>query len=381
MSALNLIHCGRIGCESRSLSRRAHHVELQSEPLEYRRLLSTGLSAAPDPNAAVAAGSSAAPAIASSLSGSAARPRPAPPSSTAPVSGPTTPTQAILPTDNSSTTNTPGVSLTVPSTFNTAADGSNSVGTAPETLITAFIPNTSPFITSVSQPVYIVPMQTSGTMELSIETLGFQTSTSPSTLQASNQPVILHPINAPPPQVHVLAHRVGEHLPPPLLTPSEHIGQAIETELQKPLKLKLGPQPEQPKPVDIVGPPFEPSEPAGPKAEPPKEQTQPEQHAPLRGMSPQWWPSLPLPIPAPMLVPVPLLGNQGELPAAPADASPEAMRSRTDSHVGLSALFGVVAVAGGMSEAQRFGLRWQTHVAAPRTPLPARPRVPALRNR
>ncbi len=318
MSALNFIHAGRIGVRSRNVSRRAHHIQPRSEPLEYRRLLSTGLTVAPHPEAAVPARTAAVAAVASTGSGSAARSAPAPPSTNSPASGPTRAVQVNLPTDNSSSTNTPGVSLTVPETFNTATDDSNSVGTSPTTLVTALIPNTSPFITSSEPSVFLVPMPTSATIELSIETPGFQTSTSPSTLQAGNQSVILHPINAPPPEVRVNVHRVGEHLPPPLLTPSQHIGQEIETELQKPLEPKLGPAPEEPKMTDVVGPPFEPSEPVGPPKPPmPKEDTRPQEHLPLYDMIPLWWPTLPLPVPLPMLVPLPGSSTDARRPRRP----------------------------------------------------------------
>jgi hypothetical protein len=95
------------------------------------------------------------------------------------------------------------------------------------------------------------------------------------------------------PRITINSDRRGGQ--PPLLTPSNHKGQEIETELQKPLKLKLGPPPEEPKMTDVVGPPIEPSERGGtPEPPMPKEEIRPQEHPPLHDIMRQWWPMLPL---------------------------------------------------------------------------------------
>ena len=310
-----------------------------------------------------------------------------PPPSTA-VVNPTTAVQANLPTDNSSTTNTPGVSSTIPEPANVATDNSPSVLTAPDSAITALIPNTSAFIDFSEGEVYLVPDPVDPTtVQLFIATPGSEAMNSQVTLQVTNSPVTLHAINFPVvsqannppgmPQPNNSAAGIQVNNSPVtgqigVPTSMQHIGQDIETALQKRVKPLLGPQPEDLPLIDIVGPPRS-LEPVGPpkpdnldtvkpkaekpesekpKSEPPKSDAPidatrpPEEQAPPRRQCPRL---------SPRMVVWPLAG--------PGASPPEAMRPRTNDRTGLSALFGVVAIAGTgyrltMSESERFGMHW-----------------------
>jgi hypothetical protein len=386
MSALNHIQFKHIGFESRNLSRRPRRFELHSELLEFRRLLSTGQGTAaavgPDHSQAISNGTSTPSAISTAPPASVATVSPAPPSSSAPVASPTTAAQANLPTDNSSTTNTPGVSPMEPAPLDVVTDDSPSVITSPTSLFTALIPNTSPFITSSGPEVFLVPMADSTTIELSIATPSFE-ATSPAAAVETSVPVILHAINAP---VEVQANSVSpgaqNQQPTSTSTSMGHIGQEIETELQKPLKPQLGPQPDAPELIDVVVPPRQPHPPAEPskpeqpeqpgterpktepKAEPPMDATRPQEHAPpVQNTPPAWWPLwLPLPVAIP--------AADGAPPAASTASSPDALRPSMNGQTGVSAFLGVVAIAGGfpaaMGESQRFGMRWLPPGATPR---------------
>ena len=186
MSTLNFFRSGRFGLESGNLSRRMHRPELQSEELEFRQLLSTGLAAAPDPvpgndTAGLALETAAPPAAQVATF-----------SSNPVTPGLTSGEQPNPPTDNSSSRNIPGVSTTTPEPFNTANDDSPSVSTSPTAAISALIPNTSPFNSNTAAPVYIVPEPVDPeTVQLSIATPGFAPANSPLTVQITNSPVTL----------------------------------------------------------------------------------------------------------------------------------------------------------------------------------------------
>ena len=155
---------GRPGVHSRHLLRTSRRVDLQSEPLESRRLLATN----PVQAAASANQSGDIPTDTSPAS-----------TSTSTVASPPAAAQASPPVNNSSTTNTPGVSSTVPASANVVTDDSPSVTTSPSADITALIPNTSPFTPSPENPVFLVPTAVDPmTTELSVPALNLQENTS-----------------------------------------------------------------------------------------------------------------------------------------------------------------------------------------------------------
>jgi hypothetical protein len=413
MTALNLLHPGRIGFESRNLSRRSRRFDLQSEPLEFRRLLSIGpVAPVASANPSQAIGASTSGAVVSSPAPPATVGTFSPPPATTAVANPTTAVQANLPTDNSSTTNTPGVSPTLPAPPNVLTDDSTSAATSSTSGITALIPSNSPLTVFSEAPVYLVPMPVDPeTVQLAIETPGLQTSNLPVTLQLTSSSVTFQAINSPvgvpaasPPGTQANNSPGTTQNQPP--TSIQHIGQGLESELQKPVKPNLGPEPEAPRLTDIVEP-ATPGKTESPKTEPPKTEapkteapkteapkteapkteapktdapmdaTRPQQQQPSgQDAAPVWW--LPLPVPIP--VPLPTPANQGAAPAASGDSSPRAMRSGLNAHTGLATLFGVVAVVGGgyhlaMGESQRFGMAWLPSRAA--STRSARPRVSA----
>ena len=172
MTALNLLHSGRIGVESGNLARRARRLDLRSEPLESRRLLSTGLVGAAvslNQSQVVAAGTSGGPAISAARSASLATNAPSP----ATVANQVTAAQANAPTDNSSTTNTPSVGAMVPAPLNVVTDDSTSVITSLNSAISVLNPDlSSPATASSDALVFLVPSPgvPSTTIQLSIAT-------------------------------------------------------------------------------------------------------------------------------------------------------------------------------------------------------------------
>lgn len=198
----------------------------------------------------------------------------------------------------------------------------------------------------------------------------------------TNSPVILHPINGPVTIQLRNSALLAQNLQP-TPAPVGQIGQSLESELEKPLKPKLGPQPDVPELPDVVQPPLAPKEQGQPtkgqrsKTEPPMDATQRLEHAPpAHEIQPLWWPTLPLPLP--LAVPAPAI--DGTLPVVPTTSSSEGIRGEINNAPGgLAALAGVVAVASGihpaMWESQRFKMRLLPYVAAPRSPEPARPRL------
>ncbi len=396
MSALNRLPSVRIGFDSHNLSRRLRHVDLHAEPLEFRRLLSAGPVAAvagATPSHSFGDGARVVPVILVAPPASVGTFSP-PPTITA-VANPTMAVQANLPTDNSSTTNTPGVSPTIPAPPNVVTDDSASVATSSTSAITALLPPTSPFTASSLDPVFLVPMPGDPeTVQLSIETPGLPVTSSSVTLQLTSSAVTLHAINSPvgvPPITSPLGTQAinspaaaGQNQPSPS---SLHIGQGLETELQKSVKPELGPQPDAVPLHDGVKP-LEPLEPAAPdkteapkteapKTEPSMDATRPPKQAPPQQVAPPvWW--LPLQVPVPIPISTPAHG--GIAPAAPGGSSPKATQSSMNPHTGLSTLFGAVAVVGGgyqlaMGESKRFGMSWlPSRIASPRS---ARPRTAA----
>jgi hypothetical protein len=401
MSALDLLHVGRFRFETQNQSRRAHRFDVQPQPLERRQLLSTGhvaATASADPNQAVASGILAGRPTAQSIGAATI----SPPSSTA-VAIATTAAQANLPTDNSSSTNTPGVSSMVPAPANVVTDDSASVTTAPDAAISALIPNTSPFIDFTEVEVFLVPEAVDPTtVELFIATPASEAINAQVTLQVTNSPVTLHAINVPvasqannPPGMpqpnNSAAGRQVNNSPATgqigVPTSMQHIGQDIETGLQKRVKPLLGPQPEDMPLTDFVGPP-KPLEPVGPpkpenpdtvkpKAEKPESEKPksepPKSEAPIDATRPPEQQAPPAPP-----VPAPRPEDGGLLPVGPGTSSPESMRPGMNDHTGLSTLFGVVAIAGtgyrlAMSESERFGMHWLPRRAA--SPRSARPRM------
>lgn len=301
-----------------------------------------------------------------------------------------------LPTDNSSTTNIPGVSPMVPAPLDTATDDSASVLTSPSSAITALIPNpnTLSFTGFTGAPVYIVPMADSSISELSIETPEQQATNAPVTPRMSLSPVIPNPINAPVSFQTNSSAVAAQNNQPATVNPTQHIGQSRETELQKPVKPQLGPQPDEPMPgIDVVVPPQAPKpadvgsgktnqpEAEHPKTEQPKIE-QPKTDHPTDGMKrpqappvqdtqPMWWlPAVPLPVSIP-----PVAEHQVE-PDAPGARVALILPKSSDGEV-IPALFGAVGVTGGvhlaMAESRRFGVHWlPSRVASSRS---ARPRV------
>jgi hypothetical protein len=380
MTTLNLLHFGRTGFESRILARRAHRFDLHSEELEFRRLMSTGhvgAPASPVPNPAIATGASEAPATSTAPSASAATSTPQHASTSVAVANATTAAQANVPIDNSSTQNTASVSPMTPAPLNVVTDDSASVTSAAIAAISSLNPNmTSAFTASSDAPVLLVPEPVPPTtIELFIETPSLQASNTPVTFQANNFPVMLHAINSP---VGFQANNnpsvAVQNQPPPTI---QHIGQSIDTELQKLLGPHLGPQSEEPLWIDIVEPPqpLEPAQPPkteSPKTEPPK--TEPPKTEPPTDQAPpaQDVPPVPAPVPHPV--------NGGAPPAASGASSAQAMGPSMKVHTGLSTLFGVAAVIGGgshlaMRESERFGMLWLPSRAA--SARSARPRIVA----
>ncbi len=413
MSALNLIYSGRLGFESRNLSRRAHRPDFQAEPLEQRKLLANGLIVGPvplaNPSPTITAATIAPPTIPNALSGSATTATPPPVNTAAPTPVPGTP--AILPTDNSSSTNTPGVSPMVPAPLDVALDGSASVTTSPSSAISALIPETTGFVSFNGGPVFIVPMPDSTLGELAIATPENDAPSSSMFAQWSTSPVVLHAINAP---VPILANNPqgnssGANNPPVVLQnqpgvfiPAENVGQGLQTEPGKPLEPKLGPPADPPPLIDVVNPfqPAAPGEPGKtdkstpdqpnaprpgteqPKGEQPKTDQpktdqpkidQPTDAPPARDAQPAR--SLPIPIP------IPIPGGAAALDHAVMPEGSGAISSRrvdrpSDVHPVVSAAFGVVAAAGSyrlaMGESRRFGMHWlPSRVASSRSARPS----------
>jgi hypothetical protein len=370
-SNLHLSGPGRFGFHSRHLLRTSHRFNLQSDPLESRRLL-----AASPVQAAVSSGATGdiptdtSPATASSST----------------VASPPAATQASPPVDNSSTTNTPGVSPMDPATPNVVTNDSPSVTTSPTADITALIPNTSPFTPSPEDPVFLVPSAVDPmTVELSVPTLNLQENTSELAFPQSGAPIILHPItSALTVQISNVAVSPQASVAP---TQTQNIGQEIKTELQKPLRLELAPHPEVMLPADVFTPaPAQPSAADAPKDAKPKA-TKPDtdapkiengrEEAPPAKKAPPADEALPQP-PTPMPDPpdgTPLPDTEAER----ALVFPYRATNGTDDHTGPATFFGVVAIAGGlhlaMGEYERFGMHWlPSRVASPRS---ARPRVAA----
>ena len=399
MNAFNLLHSGRIGFESRNLSRRAHHFDLHSEALEFRRLLSTGpvpIENSPDPGKAAA---SELQTTSTAASVSAATLSPPPVNTSAAPVNPVTAVQANPPTNNSSTTNTPGVSPTTPAPSNVVTDDSASVITSASSEITALITESAPITDFSELPAFLVPMPVDPeTMELSIETPGLQTTTTPVFLQVANSPVMLRPINSP---VGVPTNNsaVGQvnNAPAPAQTQPptviQHIGQSLKPENQKPLKPDVAPQRDALPMNDVVDPPkpvapTEPPKTESPKTEAPKNEspeTEPPKNESPKTEPPKTEPPVDATRPprqprpghdtqpvVPKHVPAPDDGHA--TPEAPAASSPYALRP---GMTGLSTLFGVVAIAGGgfqlaMGESKRFSMHWLPRRTA--YPRPTRPR-------
>ena len=298
MSSMNLTHFGRLGFESRNLSRRAHRADFHTEPLERRELLSTGQItpvAGPNPSPHVDGPVAPAPVVSTAVSASATTP-------TLPTAISATIT-ANPPTNNSSTTNIPGVSPTVPATLNVATDDSPSVTTSPSSAISALIPEASGFVSFTGGPVFIVPMADSSISELAIESPESPAPNSTVLPQLSGLALILHPINAPMNFQTNLAPATLQNQPAVVVPP--HVGQSLETELQKPVKPELGPDAGVPPLIDVVDPfkPLEPTQPGKtgqprpeesktqqpgteqPKAEPPAEA----KPTPMQELPPFWW--------------------------------------------------------------------------------------------
>jgi hypothetical protein len=199
-------------------------------------------------------------------------------------------------------------------------------------------------------------------------------STSPVVLHAINGLAIFQPSNS--------ATAVVQNQPPSV-SPVLHIGQGVETELQKRVKPDLGPDPDLPPLIDVFNPfqPLEPTTPtkAGqanpaqpktqqpgadqpkadqPKAEPPGDATRTPEPAPPPQDAPLSW--LTVPVPAPMAG-VSSLGS-GAAPAASANDSARVARAPSDAQPAVAALIGVAAAAGSlrlaMAESRRFGMHW-----------------------
>jgi hypothetical protein len=352
MSALHLLQRGHVGFESRNLARRAHRIDLYTEPLERRQLLSTGHAA----DAAIV------------------------------VANPTAAAQTNLPTNNSSSTNAPGVSPMTPSPVNVTTDDSASVTTSASAAISALNPDMTSALDAASDaPVYLVEMPVpSTTIELSIETPGLlqsidsptnlQSIDSPTNLQSINSPVILHPINAP-----VGVQATNTPMPAPNAPPTviQHIGQSIGTDIQTRFGAHVGPEPDEGTWIEGLEPlkPFEPAQP--PKAEPPGIEL-PKGDPPIDQAPPVKQP-LPAQEAPPVTAPrVPQPADGGAEPAAPGATPPQTVSLSIKAPTTASQLFGVAAVIGGgfhlaMGESERFGTR-----SLPcRTPIPrpARPRM------
>lgn len=375
----NLPHfgTGRLGFHSRHLLRTSHRVDLQSEPLESRRLLATNpVQAAASSNPSGDIPTDTSPASTSSST----------------VASPPAAAQASPPVDNSSTTNTPGVSSTVPASANVVTDDSPSVTTSPTADITALIPNTSPFTPSPENPVFLVPAPVDPmTVELSVPALNLQENTSELAFPQSGAPILLHPITSPlavqnnnvavSPQTSV-APTPAQNAQQPI--GSEHIGQELETELQKPLRLELAPHPEVVLPTDVFVPaPAQPSASEATKDAKPKA-TKPDTDAPkIEKRDHEAPPAKPTPDEASPQPPRPMPDPPDGTPLPDTEAEralvfPYRATSGTGDHSGPATLFGVIAVAGGlhlaMSESERFGMHWlPDRVASSRS---ARPRVP-----
>ena len=407
MSALNLVQCGRVGFEPRNLSRRAHRFDLQSEPLEFRQLLSTGgvgALAHPDPSGAIATGIGAAQAVSIARSASVARLSPSPAGTSEAVVNPVTAAQANLPTDNSPAANTPGVSPTVPAPSNVVTDDSASVTTSATALISYLNPyDTSPFTAASDALVYLVPMPgvPATTIQLSIATPDLEAPNSPVTLEDINSSVVF---NANHPPVVFNANILPAGSPPSNNAPTstsptnpstaattqqatsvQHIGQSIQTELPRPSGPRPEPQPERDVVEQIETPELTPpAKTPAPKTPPPKDAMPPQDQtpAPRKDQAPPPQDESPVQWPPVLWPPEPVPGSQppdgGAPPGAPGRSSTQTMRSSMNGHTDLSALFGLVAVGGGgyrlaMGESARFGVRWlPRRIASPRS---ARPRA------
>jgi hypothetical protein len=375
MSSMNLTHFGRLGFESRNLSRRAHRADFHTEPLERRELLSTGQItpvAGPNPSPHVDGPVAPAPVVSTAVSASATTP-------TLPTAISATIT-ANPPTNNSSTTNIPGVSPTVPATLNVATDDSPSVTTSPSSAISALIPEASGFVSFTGGPVFIVPMADSSISELAIESPESPAPNSTVLPQLSGLALILHPINAPMNFQTNLAPATLQNQPAVVVPP--HVGQSLETELQKPVKPELGPDAGVPPLIDVVDPfkPLEPTQPGKtgqprpeesktqqpgteqPKAEPPAEA----KPTPMQELPPFWW--LGAPIPIPLSVPAVPPAQNGAAPASSGVDSPQTMQAPPEQSPALAALVGVAAAAGSlrlaMGESRRFRMHWLPSRAA-----------------
>jgi hypothetical protein len=355
MSTLNLLHRGRFGFESRILGRRAHRFDLQPEPLEGRRLLSTGYVGA--------AGGT--------------------------VTNPTTAAQTNLPTDNSSTINTPSVSPMTPAPLNVETDDSASVITSATAAISVLNPDmTSALDTASDEPVvYLVETPVPPTtVELTIDTPGLlQSIDSPLTLQSINAPASLQSINSPV-TLHAINAPVGlqpNNNPMPAsngpTTSIQHIGQGFQTELPKPLDVHVGPEPEETLLIEGLKPlqPFQSPKTERPQTAPPKIEL-PKADLPIERAPPVKQTPPAQDVPPVRLPPMPQPADATMVPRAPGAVALQAVAPGINAHTTPTALFGVTAVIGGgyylaMRESERFWMPW----LPPRCPSarPPRPRM------
>lgn len=349
MSALDLLHRGHIGFESRILGRRAHHADPQAEPLEGRQLLSAG-------HVGVAPGS---------------------------VVNPTTADQANVPTDNSSSTNTASVSPMQPATLNVETDDSPSVTTSASASVSALNPDTTSALDTASDEPVVYLVQSpipATTIELSIDTpgllqsinspLNLQSINAPAGFQSINAPVSLHAINAP---VSVQPSITPIPVPNGPPTVIQHIGQSIGTDVQRRFHVHVGPDPDETSLIDQLEPlqPFQ-----QPKAEPPKGEPSkidlPKPDLPM-DQTPPAKQAIPLQdVPPVTLPPVRQPADGGTAPAAPGALSPEAAAPIMNPHTSPSTLFGVTAIIGGgyylaMRESERFSMPWPQQPASARS--------------
>jgi hypothetical protein len=139
-------------------------------------------------------------------------------------------------------------------------------------------------------------------------------------------------------------------------------GQALETELQKPLKAHLAPRPDVPPLIDVVDP-FQPLDAAdAPQGDP----------APMPDQARVW--------PAPLLIEPVLESARAGLPGADAASSRLAIGERSMAPSRFRALLGVATLAAGgyhvaMRESERFKVRWLPRRAV--SDRSVRPRIPA----
>ena len=280
--------------------------------------------------------------------------------------------QTNLPTDNSSTVNTPSVSPMTPAPLNVETDDSASVITSATAAVSVLNPDmTSALDTASDEPVvYLVetPIPPT-TVELSIDTPGLlqsinspltlQSINAPASLQSINSPVTLHAINAPvglQPNNNPMPASNG----PP--TSSQHIGQGFRTELPKPLDVHVGPEPEETLLIEGLEPlqPFQPRKTEPPQAAPrkielpkadlPIEQAPPRSRHHLRGRTA-----------GEIATDAPTGGRHRRRGTGAAVL--QSVAPGINAHTTPTALFGVTAVIGGgyylaMRESERFWMPW-----------------------